>query len=211
MSVERRKILEYFGARVVLTPGEGGMQGAVDKARELAERTPGAFMPSQFTNPSNPGVHQKTTAVEIWEDTGGEVDGVVAGIGTGGTLSGIARELKSRKPTLLAVGVEPESSQVLSGKPPGKHGIQGIGAGFIPKVLDRDLLDRVVAVSDREAIRAARLLASREGIFCGISSGAAFHGALEIAGEAENAGKTLVVILPDSGERYLSTPLFETQ
>jgi cysteine synthase A len=207
MSKERRAILSALGAEIVLTPGEEGMAGAVRMAQELAERY-GAFMPQQFRNPANPAVHEETTAEEIWRDTEGKVDIFVAGIGTGGTITGVARVLKARKPEVHIVGVEPAASPVLSGGNPGPHRIQGIGAGFVPEVLERDLIDEVVTVTDEEAAEMARRLSREEGILAGISSGAAMAAALRIARRPEAQGKTLVVILPDTGERYLSTGLY---
>ncbi len=209
MSVERRLMLRSFGAEVILTPGAEGMKGAIDKAEALAEN-PEYFIPQQFKNPANPEIHLKTTGPEIWEDTGGNVDILVSGVGTGGTITGISRffEKEKGKP-LHSIAVEPENSPVLSGGSPGKHKIQGIGAGFIPDILDRDLVDEVMTVSDNEAFEMAPRLAREEGITCGISSGAAMAVALRAAAKPENAGKTLVVILPDSGERYLSTPMFD--
>jgi len=209
MSVERRQLLHVFGAELILTPGPEGMPGAVRKAEELVEQTPNAFMPQQFKNPANPLVHRETTAEEIWRDTDGEVDILVAGVGTGGTFSGVAEVIKERKPEFKAVAVEPEGSPVLSGGQPGPHKIQGIGAGFVPDVLRTDLVDEVIQVKDEDAGDAARRLAREEGILVGISSGAAAHAALEVAGRPENAGKMIVVILPDTGERYLSTWLFQ--
>jgi len=207
MSAERRKILRALGAEIVLTPGEEGMAGAVRKAEDLANRL-GAFMPQQFRNPANPAIHERTTAEEIWRDTEGQVDIFVAGIGTGGTITGVARVLKARKPNVYIVGVEPAASPVLSGGTPGPHRIQGIGAGFVPHVLQRELLDEVVRVTDEEAAETARRLAREEGILCGVSSGAAVAAALKVASRPDSAGKALVVILPDTGERYLSTGLF---
>jgi len=207
MSVERRAILQALGAELVLTPGGDGMAGAVRRARELAQEL-GAFMPDQFANPANPRIHEKTTAEEIWRDTGGEVDVFVAGIGTGGTITGVGRALKRRRPGVHVVGVEPASSPVLSGGAPGRHRIQGIGAGFVPPVLDRSVVDEIVTVTEEEAERAARRLAREEGILAGISSGAAVAAALRVAVRPDCAGKTIVVVLPDTGERYLSTGLF---
>ncbi len=209
MSAERRRILEAFGARVVLTPGHLGMTGAVAEAKRLASVTPRAFIPGQFDNSANPGVHEKTTGPEIWQDTGGAVDILVAGIGTGGTITGAGRFLRSRHPGIRIVGVEPAGSPVLSGGNVGPHRIQGIGAGFVPSVLDRALLDEVIPVADEDAIATARRLAREEGIFAGISSGAAMWAALEVAERPESVGKTVVVILPDTGERYLSSALGE--
>lgn len=209
MSVERRQLLSILGAEVVLTPGVDGMTGAVNKAEQLVREIPGAFMPQQFNNPANPEIHRRTTAEEIWNDTDGRVDIVVAGIGTGGTLTGIAEALKQRKKDLRAVGVEPEGSPVLSGGKPGAHKIQGIGAGFVPGVLNREILDEVVRVRDEDAGETSRRLAKSEGILVGISGGAACWAALEVARRKENRGRTIVVILPDTGERYLSTWLFK--
>ena len=208
MSVERRKLLKHLGADLLLTPGDKGMGGAIAAAERLLAENPGAFMPDQFKNPANPRIHRETTAEEIWRDTDGQVDLVVAGVGTGGTITGVAQGIKARKPALRAVAVEPENSPVLSGGAPGPHKIQGIGAGFIPGVLDRSVIDEVVTVSDQAAFQTARRLARLEGILCGISSGAAIAAALEIAQRRENAGKCIVVILASTGERYLSTELF---
>lgn len=208
MSLERRKILRALGAELVLTPAGEGMAGAVRRAEELVAENPGYFMPQQFKNPANPEVHRRTTAEEIWRDTEGRVDIVVAGVGTGGTLTGVAEALKPRKPGLKCVAVEPAASAVLSGGRPGPHGIQGIGAGFIPEVLKLELLDEVVQVGDEEAVQMARRLAREEGIIAGISSGAAAWAALELAKRPENQGRLIVVIFPDSAERYLSTQLF---
>ena len=208
MSEERRGILRALGAELVLTPREGGMAGAVQKAREMAAADPRYFVPQQFENPANPEVHRRTTAEEIWGDTDGRVDIVVAGVGTGGTITGVADALKQRKPSVKAVAVEPAESAVLSGRPPGSHGIQGIGAGFVPGVLRRDLVDEIIAIATPEATKTARTLARREGIFAGISSGAALAAALQVAAREENRGRLLVVILPDTGERYLTTDLY---
>lgn len=208
MSSERVHLLRMLGAEVVLTPGHEGMSGAVRKAEELVATDRRYFMPQQFKNPSNPEIHRKTTAVEIWEDTDGKVDMVVAGVGTGGTITGIAEVLKKRKPSFKAVAVEPENSAVLSGGRPGPHRIQGIGAGFVPEVLRVDLLDEIVRVSSDDAGTMCRRLAREEGILAGISSGAATWAAVEVAKRKENKGKMIVVILPDSGERYISTWLF---
>ncbi|KUK27573.1 MAG: Cysteine synthase [Acetothermia bacterium 64_32] len=207
MSAERRLILSALGAEIVLTPASEGMAGAVRAAEELAARY-GAFMPQQFENPANPRVHEETTAEEIWRDTDGRVDVLVAGIGTGGTITGVARVLKARRPEVYIVGVEPAASPVLSGGEPGPHKIQGIGAGFVPKVLERGLIDEVIPVTDGEAMEAARRLARQEGILAGISSGAALAAALKVASRLETCEKTIVVVLPDTGERYLSTGLF---
>ena len=209
MSVERRKILHGFGAKMVLTPGPAGMAGAVAKAEEILAATPGAFMPRQFSTPANPAIHEATTAEEIWGDTDGSVDFFVAGVGTGGTLTGVARGLKKKKPGVKVVAVEPAASPLLSGGAAGPHRIQGIGANFVPEVLDRSLIDEVVQVTDEQAGAAARRLMKEEGIMAGISSGAAMRAAWDIAARPESKGKTIVVILPDTGERYLSTWLFE--
>ena len=208
MSVERRQLLEALGAEVVLTPGAEGMTGAVRRAEALAEQTPNSFMPQQFKNPANPRIHRETTAEEIWRDTDGRVDVIVAGVGTGGTITGIAEVIKSRKPGFRAVAVEPAGSPVLSGGKPGPHKIQGIGAGFVPDVLRVDLIDEVVQVKDEDAKATARRLAREEGILAGISSGAAAWAALLVASREESKGKLIVVILPDTGERYLSASLF---
>lgn len=208
MSSERIHLLRMFGAEVILTPGHEGMSGAVRKAEELVKADRRYFMPQQFKNPSNPEIHRKTTAVEIWEDTDGKVDMVVAGVGTGGTITGIAEVIKKKKTSFKAIAVEPENSAVLSGGRPGPHKIQGIGAGFVPEVLRVDLLDEVIRVSNDDAGTMARRLAREEGILAGISSGAATWAAVEVAKRKENKGKLIVVILPDSGERYISTWLF---
>ena len=208
MSLERRKLLQALGARLVLTPGSEGMAGAIRKAEELRDATPGAFIPQQFENPANPAAHVHTTAEEIWADTDGKVDIFVASVGTGGTLSGTAHGLKAHHPGLKAVAVEPDASPVLSGGKPGPHKIQGIGAGFVPGNFDRSVVDEIVRVKDDDAIRASRRLARSEGLLAGISSGAALHAALEIARRPENEGKTIVALLPDTGERYLSTQLY---
>jgi len=207
MSVERRQLLRLFGAEVVLTPGGEGMAGAIAKAEQLLEETPGALMPRQFSNPANPEIHRRTTAEEIWADTDGEVDIIVATVGTGGTITGVADVLKRRKPSLQIVAVEPVGSPVLSGGPPGSHKIQGIGAGFVPAVLNRELIDEVFQVTDQDAFQVARELARSEGILAGISSGAALHAARIVAARPGREGRLLVVILPDTGERYLSTAL----
>ncbi|MDE6543310.1 MAG: cysteine synthase A [Muribaculaceae bacterium] len=208
MSVERRNLLKALGAQLELTPGSEGMKGAIRKAEELRDATPGAVILQQFENPANPRAHYRTTGPEIWRDTDGAVDIVVGGVGTGGTISGTAKYLKEQKPSVVAVAVEPETSAVLSGKPAGAHKIQGIGAGFVPGNYSAEVIDKVVPVGDKEAVAASRLLASAEGVLCGISSGAAFHAALELARDPQNAGKTIVAILPDTGERYMSTILF---
>ena len=204
VSVERKKILARFGVEVVLTPAEKGMRGAVERAEELCARIPRSFMPQQFKNPANPRVHRETTAEEIWRDTDGAVDIVVAGVGTGGTITGVAEVLRKRKPTFRAIAVEPARSPVLSGGQPGQHKIQGIGAGFVPDVLCLELVDEVIKVQDEDAFAMAERLAREEGILAGISSGAAAWAALEVAKRVENAGKLIVVVLPDTGERYLS-------
>jgi len=208
MSIERRRLLQAYGARLVLTPAEGGMGEAVRAAERLVAEIPNSFMPQQFKNPANPRVHKETTAEEIWRDTGGELDVFVAGVGTGGTITGVAWALKPRKADIRFVAVEPAKSPVLSGGQPGRHRIQGIGAGFVPDVLDRSVIDEVFVVEEEDAVAAARRLAAEEGILCGISSGAAAHAALQIARRPETAGKTIVVVLPDTGERYLSGDLF---
>ena len=212
MSIERRKLLRAFGADLVLTPGKEGMKGAISKAEALVAENPRYFyIPQQFRNPANPAIHRKTTAEEIWQDTDGQVDAIVAGVGTGGTITGIASVLKPRRPSFRAIAVEPDASPVLSGGQPGPHKIQGIGAGFVPDVLRRDLLDEVIRVTYDDAVATARRMAREEGILIGISGGAAAWAALQVAARREYTGKTIVVILPDTGERYLSTELFETQ
>ncbi len=208
MSLERRTLLKGFGAELVLTEAAKGMRGAIDKAREIVESLPKAWMPMQFANPANPAAHAATTAQEIWRDTDGELDVFVAGVGTGGTITGVARALKPRKPGLRVVAVEPDASPVLSGGAPGPHMIQGIGAGFVPDVLEVGLLDQVVRVANDDALAMARRLLREEGILCGISSGANCHAAVELAAKPEHAGKLIVFIVCDTGERYLSTPLF---
>lgn len=208
MSVERQNLLKALGATLVLTPGAEGMKGAIRKANELKEQHPGAIIPQQFENPANPAIHERTTAEEIWQDTDGVVDYFVAGVGTGGTLSGTTKGLKKHNPLLKAIGVEPAGSPVLSGGNPGPHKIQGIGAGFVPKNFDASVVDQVIPVQDNEAIRASRLLAKHEGLLVGISAGAAIHAAIQLAKKEENKGKTIVALLPDTGERYLSTVLY---
>ena len=208
MSVERRRLLQAYGAELVLTSAEGGMREAIRRAEELVGQTRNAFMPQQFKNPANPQIHQETTAEEVWTDTDGQLDILVAGVGTGGTITGVARALKPRKPDIEFIAVEPVKSPVLSGGEPGPHKIQGIGAGFIPDVMDLELVDEIVQVADEDAVQTARKLAAEEGILCGVSSGAAAHAALQVARRPTSAGKTIVVILPDTGERYLSGDLF---
>ena len=208
MSVERRKLLHALGAELVLTPGSEGMAGAIAKAEELAKSDERYFIPQQFENPANPAIHRKTTAEEVWRDTDGKIDIFVSGVGTGGTLTGVAQVIKERKPSVQIVAVEPAASPVLSGGQKGPHPIQGIGAGFIPPVLDMDLVDEVITVGNDDSINLARRLAREEGLLVGVSSGAAVVAALQIARRPENAGKLIVVVLPDFGERYLSTPLF---
>ena len=209
MSVERRNILKAYGAEIVLTEGARGMTGAIEKAEELAKEIPGSFLTRQFENPANPEAHRKTTGPEIWQDTDGKVDILVAGVGTGGTITGTGEYLKSQNPQVKVVAVEPSDSPVLSGGAPGPHKLQGIGAGFVPKALNTQVYDEILTLGSEESFAAAKLLAHKEGILVGISSGAALHGAMELARRPENKGKTIVVILPDSGDRYYSTPLFE--
>ena len=208
MSMERRQLMQAYGAQLVLTEGSKGMNGAIEKARELAARTPGSFIPSQFENSANPQAHYQTTGPEIWEDTEGQVDVFVAGVGTGGTITGTGRYLKEKNPQLKVVAVEPADSAVLSGGKPGPHKLQGIGAGFVPAILDTAIYDEITTVSTENAFSTGRLLARREGILAGISSGAALWAAIEQARKPENQGKTIVVLLPDTGDRYLSTSLF---
>lgn len=209
MSLERRNLLKALGAELVLTPGAEGMPGAIRKAQELAAELPHAFIPQQFENPANPAIHRRTTAEEIWRDTDGEIDIFVAGVGTGGTLTGVGEVLKSRKPGVKVVAVEPHDSPVLSGGSPGPHKLQGIGAGFVPKVLNTGIIDEIITVTTEEAFATARKLAKSEGLLVGISAGAAASAATRIARRPENSGKTIVALLPDTGERYLSTPLFQ--
>jgi cysteine synthase A len=208
MSVERQKLLRHLGSQLVLTDGPLGIGGAIEKAHSILGQNPGSFMPNQFENPANPRIHRETTAVEIWEDTAGDVDILVSGVGTGGSLTGVGGFLKEKKAGFQVVAVEPADSPVLSGGEKGPHKIQGIGAGFVPAVLDQSLIDEVVTVSNDDAFETARQLASREGILCGISSGAAVWAAQQVAARAENAGKRIVTILPSTGERYISTDLF---
>lgn len=211
MSVERQMLMTAYGAELVLTEGARGMAGAIEKAEALAAAIPNAFVAGQFENPANPAAHRTATGPEIWEDTAGAVDVFVAGVGTGGTVTGVGEYLKMQDPAVRVVGVEPASSAVLSGKPAGKHGLQGIGAGFVPAVLNTAVMDEVLPVTEEEAYAAGRLLARREGILAGISSGAALSAAIAVAKRPENVGKTVVVLLPDTGDRYLSTPLFREQ
>lgn len=209
MSIERRKLLSAYGAKIELTDGKLGMQGAVDRAVELAKEYPGSFIPNQFANPANAAAHEASTGPEIWEATAGQVDIFVAGVGTGGTITGVGRYLKKQSPGVQIVAVEPAESPLLSGQQAGSHGIMGIGANFIPELLDRAIIDRVVTVSTEEAYAAARALGKTEGLLVGISSGAALHAAIRLAKKPENTGKNIVVLLPDTGERYLSTELFD--
>jgi cysteine synthase A len=208
MSVERRKLLKLFGAEIVLTPAERGMAGAVEKAEQLLAENPGAFIPQQFKNPANPQIHRETTAEEIWNDTEGKFDIFVSGVGTGGTLTGCGEVFKNRNKDTKVVAVEPKDSPVLSGGKPGPHKIQGIGAGFVPAVLNIDVIDEIIQVSNEDAMETTRQLAKKEGILAGVSSGAAMWAAMQVSQQAENKGKTIVVILPDTGERYISTELF---
>jgi cysteine synthase len=209
MSWERRKLLKHLGAELILTPGAAGMKGAINKAREIISETPNAYMPDQFSNPANPEIHRQTTAEEIWRDTKGGVDILVAGVGTGGTITGVSEVIKKRKPSFKAIAVEPEASPVLSGGNPGPHKIQGIGAGFVPQVLNRSVIDENITVTNEQAFEMAREAARLEGILCGISSGAALAAGLEIAKRSESKGKQIVIIFPSTGERYLSTELFK--
>ena len=208
MSQERRITLRGLGAKLVLTEGAKGMRGAIDKANKIVSETPNSFMPQQFMNPANPDVHRRTTAVELWDDTDGKIDALVAGVGTGGTITGVAQVIKAKKPSFQAIAVEPTDSPVLSGGSPGKHKIQGIGAGFVPDVLERKLVDEVITVTNDEAFDMARRLAKEEGILCGISSGANVHAAVKYASRPENQGKLVAAIIPSFGERYLNTDLF---
>lgn len=209
MSVERRKLLKALGAELVLTPGSEGMKGAISRAGEIASDLPSAFIPQQFENPANPEIHRRTTAVEIWEDTEGDVDILVAGVGTGGSITGIGEVLKERKPGFTVIAVEPEDSPVLSGGPPGPHKIQGIGAGFVPDVLNTGIIDEIITVASEDAFQTSRRMAREEGVLAGISSGANVFASLEVAARPENRDKTIVTIICDTGERYLSTPLFD--
>ncbi len=209
MSVERRQLMKAYGAELVLTEGSKGMKGAIEKANELSKEIEGAFIPSQFTNPANPEAHRKTTAPEIWEDTDGKVDYFIAGVGTGGTITGVGEYLKAKKPDIKIIAVEPKTSAVLSTGIAGKHGIQGIGAGFVPEVLNTKIYDEIIPVKDEDAFTAGRLIGNKEGVLVGISSGAALWAAIEIAKRPESAGKNIVVLLPDTGDRYLSTALFD--
>ncbi len=209
MSIERRNLMKAYGAELVLTEGSKGMKGAIEKAEELSNEIPGSFIPSQFTNPANPAVHEKTTGVEIWDDTDGKVDIFVAGVGTGGTISGTGAYLKQKNPDVKVIAVEPKSSPVLSEGKAGPHKIQGIGAGFVPNTLNTDIYDEVIAVENDDAFATGRAIARTEGVLVGISSGAAVWAAIQLAKRPDNKGKTIVALLPDTGERYLSTPMFE--
>lgn len=209
MSVERRRLLAAYGAQLVLTPGAQGMQGAIQKAEELAAQTPGSFVPGQFVNPQNPEVHYRTTGPEIWEDTDGQVNIFVAGVGTGGTISGVGKYLKEQNPAVKVVAVEPANSAVLSGKAAGAHGLQGIGAGFVPDTLDTTIYDAIIPIYEQDAYEIGRMLATKVGLLVGITAGAAVYAAIQLAKDPENAGKTIVTLLPDGGEKYLTTPMFE--
>lgn len=208
MSLERRMLLKHLGAGLILTPGAKGMKGAIAKAEELVNQTENSFMPDQFSNPANPEIHRKTTAEEIWNDTEGQVDILISGVGTGGTITGVSEVIKSRKPSFQAIAIEPADSPVLSGGTPGPHKIQGIGAGFIPKVLNKDIIDEIICVTNNQAFETARLASKEEGLLCGISSGAALFAAIQVAKRPGNKGKKIVAIIPSTGERYLSTELF---
>ncbi len=210
MSIERRTLLKHLGAELVLTPAHDGMKGAIAKAKKIIKTIPNSFMPNQFENPANPEIHRQTTALEIWRDTGGEIDIFIAGVGTGGTITGVGEVLKEKNPQIKIIALEPTDSPVLSGGKPGPHKIQGIGAGFIPGVLNRDVIDEIITVSNEDAFCTARLLSKQEGILCGISSGANCWAALQVGGKPENNGKNIVFMVCDTGERYLSTPLVET-
>ena len=208
MSIERRLLMKAFGAELVLTEGAKGMAGAIEKAEELSKESPGSFIPGQFVNPANAMAHRLTTGPEIWEDTDGDVDFFVAGVGTGGTITGVGQYLKEQEPAVKVVAVEPAGSAVLSGKPAGPHNLQGIGAGFIPEVLDTSVYDEIIPIENEEAYEAGRMLGRKEGVVCGITAGAALHAAIQLAKRPENEGKTIVALLPDTGDRYLSTELF---
>jgi cysteine synthase A len=209
MTVERRQLLKALGAELVLTPGPDGMRGAIEKAREVAESYPSSFIPQQFENPANPDIHRRTTAEEIWDDTNGEVDIIVAGVGTGGTITGVGEAIKKKKPDFQAIAVEPVDSAVLSGNPPGPHKIQGIGAGFVPEVLNTEIIDEIITVTAEDAFETSRRLAREEGVLMGISAGANVWAAVQVAERPENEGKVIVTIICDTGERYLSTPMFQ--
>lgn len=209
MSVERRRLFAAYGAQLVLTPGAQGMQGAIQKAEELAAQTPGSFVPGQFVNPQNPAVHYRTTGPEIWEDTDGQVNIFVAGVGTGGTISGVGKYLKEQNPAVKVIAVEPANSAVLSGKAAGAHGLQGIGAGFVPDTLDTTIYDAVMPIYEQDAYETGRMLATKVGLLVGITAGAVVYAAIQLAKDPENAGKTIVTLLPDGGEKYLTTPMFE--
>ena len=211
MSIERRKVLKQLGAELVLTPGADGMKGAIEKAQEILGTEKNSYMPNQFANPANPWIHRVTTAEEIWQDTEGSADILISGVGTGGTITGVSQVIKERKPSFRTIAVEPTDSPVLSGGQKGPHKIQGIGAGFVPDVLDRSIIDDIVTVSNEDAFNTSRRLAKEEGILCGISSGAATWAALQVAGRPEASGKKIVVVLPSAGERYISTPLFDEE